>query len=185
MRTRGLRTRAAVGWVACLAVVAGCGVAPTGSATSTASAEPGAPTASDSASPTASPQPTGPVGVRFGKTYAWPDGLRVRVDEPVDYWPSGWVRTVNDFNHFRAIPVRLVNRSGARFKLDSFEVTARSGGRDADRVQDPGKLGGLPPTKVASRSAATFKVGFGVKKTTGIVVTIARGPGFREVRFSG
>ncbi|MCW3156690.1 hypothetical protein [Micropruina sonneratiae] len=38
--------------------------------------------------------PTGTVRLRYSETYRWPDGLRVRVDEPVDYWPSGWVRTV-------------------------------------------------------------------------------------------
>ncbi|MCB0892645.1 MAG: hypothetical protein KDB51_12650 [Propionibacteriaceae bacterium] len=48
-----------------------------------------------SASPASgSPSPTGTVRLRYSETYRWPDGLRIRVDEPVDYWPSGWVRTV-------------------------------------------------------------------------------------------
>lgn len=185
-----VRTRPAAGVAGALCVLislTGCGVAPTSAASSApvGTGSSSGPPASGSASASASVEPTGPVGVRYGTTYRWPDGLRVRVDEPVYYWPSGWVRTVNDFTHFRAIPVRVVNRTDKRVDLTGFEVTARSRGRAADRVQDPGKLGGLPPTKVAAGKSVEFKVGFGVKKTTGISVTIVRGPGFAEVRFTG
>ena len=85
---------AVVAAVAVLLVTACSGTpAPGTAAASTPATD--TPVPGGSASPASgSPSPTGTVRLRYSETYRWPDGLRIRVDEPVDYWPSGWVRTV-------------------------------------------------------------------------------------------
>ncbi|MFT3969516.1 MAG: hypothetical protein QM695_04340 [Micropruina sp.] len=129
----------------------------------------------------ASPQ-THPSGVRFGKAHRWPDGLMITIGKPRPFWPSGWVRTVNSFSHYVELKVTIRNGATTRFDVTRLQITARSGGRDADGVHDPGKLGGSPPSSVAKGRTASYRIAFGVRKPADVTVTIVARPGLEPVR---
>lgn len=129
----------------------------------------------------AAPTPTRPASVRFGKAYRWPDGLSITVAAPRSFWPSGWVRTVNSFTHFTQLTVTIRNGTTTRFDVTRLAITARSGGKDADGVHDPGKLGGSPPNGVAKGRTASYRIAFGIHKPGDVTVTIVARPGLEPV----
>ena len=125
-----------------------------------------------STSATASPAPTTTTTVttkaystaRFATTHRWPDGLSITVGKPAPFWPSGWVREVNTFKHFRVLTVTVVNRTDGGFDLSGLQFAGRSDGRATDTVHDPGKVGPEPPAKVGKGKTVTFRLALGVKK---------------------
>lgn len=166
---------ALTGLVMAAAALAGC--------TPTVAPAPVAPGPSNTPPSASGPaKPARPASVRFGKAYRWPDGLSITVSAPRPFWPSGWVRTVNSFDHFVQLTVTIRNGTTARFDVTRLAITARSGGKDADGVHDPGKLGGSPPAGVAKGRTATYRVAFGVRKPGDLTVTMVARPGLEPVR---
>lgn len=157
--------------VVLVAVTAGCAAAPRP-----------APAPTTSASPGAVAPPAHPASVRFGKAHRWPDGLSISIGAPRRFWPSGWARTVNSFTHFIEVKVTIRNGSPGRFDVTRLAISARSGGKEADGVHDPGKLGGSPPRSVAKGRSSTYRVAFGVREPADVTVTMVARPGLEPVR---
>ncbi len=173
-RTIGSRARLlTIGLVVMAAMLTGC------TAGSTPTTMPPASPAPTTAS---SPPSAGPASVRFGKTYRLPDGLSITIGKPKRFWPSGWVRTVNSFSHYVQLKVTIRNGTAARFDVSRLAITARSGGKDADGVHDPGKLGGSPPRSVATGRAVTYRIAFGVRKPADVTIAVVARPGLAPVR---
>lgn len=143
---------------ACLVLV-GCS-APAVNAPETATST----TASPAPTTTTTATTTAYSTARFATTHRWPDGLSIKVGKPAPFLPSGWVREVNAFTQFRALTVTVANRTGATFDLRDLQIVGRSGGRAADPVHDPGKVGPAPPAKVGKGKTVTFRIALGVKK---------------------
>lgn len=160
--------------LAAAAALAGCSPA--------ATPTPVAPSGSTPPTISAAPKPTTrPASVRFGKAHRWPDGLSITVAAPRPFWPSGWVRTVNSFTHFTQLTVTIGNGTTSRFDVTRLAITARSGGKDADGVHDPGKLGGSSPAGVAKGRTATYRIAFGIHQPGDVTVTIVARPGLEPV----
>ncbi|MFT3859861.1 hypothetical protein [Micropruina sp.] len=109
---------------------------------------------------------------RFGSTHTWGDGLSVKVGKPASFWPSGWVREVNAFRHFVVVTVTITNRTSSGADLSALTFDGRSGGKAADTVHDPGKVGPGAPVQLGKGKAVTFRVALGVPKPTDVQLQV-------------
>ena len=108
----------------------------------------------------------------------------VTVSAPKMFIPSTWVRTVNRFDRFLAVTVRVRNGTGKAFDLSGFEADGRASGKAADPLYDPGKLGPAAPAKLAKAEKAVFRLGFGVAKRKGFTLQVTPAPGMGPARFT-
>lgn len=162
----GVRGVGAARAVACALLLAGCTATPPATISPPPSISPTSAVSSARPTPTTTITTRSYATARFGGTHRWDDGLSIKVGKPASFWPSGWVREVNDFTHFRVMTVTIHNGTGATVDLSGLRFDGRSAGKAADSVHDPGKVGPAAPTRLAKGKSATFRIALGVAKPT-------------------
>ncbi|QCB94877.1 hypothetical protein [Cellulomonas shaoxiangyii] len=119
------------------------------------------------------PEPLTAGLTAFGAPFTYADGLAVEVAAPQPFTPS---RTAvgGDAGTPVLFQVTVTNDTGATYRASTLEVTATSGGLEAEPVWDPDQgveLSG-PMFAVPPGGAVQFRVGFAVREPDDVRLTI-------------
>ena len=113
---------------------------------------------------------------QFGQVYTWDDGLEVTVAAGVPFTPSEYAVSTPS-PAYLSFTITISNKTGKAYDPTLFNVSAQSGGKEAESIYDSDNgLTGSPTTTVLDGRDATFAVGFGVADPADVVLEIS--PGF-------
>lgn len=113
----------------------------------------------------------------WGETYAYVDGLEVKLSKPEKFEASEWAAVVTEDGQDLRWTVTVTNGTGEKYDPSMFSLTASSGEEEAEEIFDSESgLEGSPMTSVRDGKSIKFDVGFRVADPKDVTLEVS--PGF-------
>lgn len=150
-----------------LVVLTGCA----GTSGGTDDSPPKGSNSDNSAEPAAEKEPKDETPT-FGQAYTWEDGITVKISKPASFKPSEY-SSFDEQPDYLKFGVKIVNKSGKTFDVNSFNASLQSGNEEMEQVFDSENgFNGPPATKLLDGRESKFVIGFGAKDVNDLVLQV-------------
>lgn len=114
---------------------------------------------------------------KWGETYAYVDGLEVKLSKPEKFEATEWAMVTTEDGTDLRWTVTVTNGTGKKYDPSMFSVTASSGEKEAEEIFDTDNgLDGSPMTSVRDGKSIKFDIGFRVADPKDVTLEVS--PGF-------